>query len=308
MNQYIPPPTPSTIDRSFVSSSNTSPSFLESFGGPAMYSPFAGESPMRSWDSGSEFTCDFENTSFNSIPLIPSKHSVDELQSNDSEMGPSSGPIPRQHRQPKLQCQITLISILHDLQYLKCTIIDLLMAVIDGSRDFKNFCNTLFTPRNHDSLIGLLDTLLQDKKGHPIVSEWMFPHALRIVCNTIHTEMEAAKPELRMTMGKITPKFIEDWDIHKIMGPVAQNITPTLQAILDSAGESKVSCAKPKTAKLKNQYMALLVIMAQLHYLHSRNTTMVQIRLSLQAWACGTSRQMYYTGLVSLSCILVSRL
>ena len=39
------------------------------------------------------------------------------------------------------------MTVLHNLQDLKCTAIDLLMAVIDGSGDFKRFRSALFTPR-----------------------------------------------------------------------------------------------------------------------------------------------------------------
>jgi hypothetical protein len=56
----------------------------------------------------------------------------------------------------------------------------------------------------------------------------MSPHALHLICKKIHKEMEEAKPSLRMNMGDVTPEFIEQWDIEKIMGPVACNTTPTL--------------------------------------------------------------------------------
>ncbi|KAH9047964.1 hypothetical protein EDB83DRAFT_2523030 [Lactarius deliciosus] len=101
--------------------------------------------------------------------------------------------------------------------------------------------------------------------------------------------MEAAKPHLRMYTANISPEFIENWDIHQIMGPVT---TPTLRSVLEAAVESKVSLAKSKSAKLKNRFTALLITMAQIHFLRSRNSAKVQIGLGLQAWACGTSRQM----------------
>jgi hypothetical protein len=297
MNHYIPPTTPSTLDCSLGSSSNTSPYFLENSGGSALDLPFASVSQFRSWDSG--FGCDFGNTSTTSISLIPSKRSSDDIQYN--EMSPSSGPIPCQC-QPKLQHRSTLTTILRDLQDLQCTVIDLLMAVINGTGDFKSFRNALFTPENSNSLVGLLEKLIQDEKGRPIVSEWMFPHAICLVCDKIHKEMDAAKPDLRMYMADASPKFIEQWDIHTIMGPVVRNITPTLSSVLEAAGETKASCSKPKKANSKNRHTASLIIMSQLHYLRSRNSAKVQIGLGLQAWACGTSRQMidvlHQTGLV----------
>ncbi|KAH9058017.1 hypothetical protein EDB83DRAFT_2506745 [Lactarius deliciosus] len=112
---------------------------------------------------------------------------------------------------------------------------------------------------------------------------------LRLVCKEVHIEMEAAKPHLRMYTANISPEFIKNWDIHQIMGPVT---TPTLRSVLEAAVESKVSLAKPKSAKSKNCFTALLITMAQIHFLCSRNSAKVQIGLGLQAWACGTSRQM----------------
>ncbi|KAH9010956.1 hypothetical protein EDB83DRAFT_2234192 [Lactarius deliciosus] len=166
------------------------------------------------------------------------------------------------------------------------------MSVIDGNGEFEGFRNALFSPRNRDSLTGLLDKLALDEKGWPILSNWIFPHALRLVCNKIHVEMEVAKPHLRMNMNNVSPEFIERWDIHQIMGPLSHNITPTLRSVLEAAGESKISMSRPKSAKSKNCFTASLIIMAQLHFLRSRHSAKVPIGLGLQAWACGTSRQM----------------
>ena len=141
--------------------------------------------------------------------------------------------------------------------------------------------------------------LVQDDKGHPIVSQWMLPHALSQVCDEIHKEMEDTKPSLQMKMSKVSLKFLEEWDIEKIMGPVAHNTTPTLSLVLDAAIESKASHSKPKTVKSKNQCTASLIIMTQPHFLCSKFSAKVQIGLGLQAWACDTLRQMIH---MDLSC------
>lgn len=56
-----------------------------------------------------------------------------------------------------------------------------------------------------------------------------------------------------MNATEVSPAFIEQWDIHKIMEPLARDITPTSASITESAGESKASRAKPKFAKSKNR-------------------------------------------------------
>jgi hypothetical protein len=187
---------------------------------------------------------------------------VHAASNNDSEM---SEPVTRQRR-PKTQRTVSLMTVLRDLQELKFTIIDLFSFVIDGKEGSDGFHNALFS-KNRDSLVGLLEKLIQDDKGRAIVSNWMFPHALRLVCERIHVEMEAAKPLLRMNMGDVCPEFIENWDIQRIMGPVSQDTTPTLRTVLETAGESKASKAKPKSGKSKNRFTALLIIMAQIHFL-----------------------------------------
>ena len=233
-NESTPPITPRTLDSSFFGTSNTSTSFLDHSSGLALHLPF---------------TSDPGTTSISPIPLIPLKRLSNDMQ--DIEACASNGLIPHQ-RQPKFQHQCSLVTILRDLQELRLTAVDLLVAVINGNGEFKTFRNTLFSLKNRTSLVGLLNTLVQDKKGHPIVSDWMLLHALGLVCDKIHTEMEAAKPCLWMNTGDVSPEFIEHWDIHKVMGLVANDITPTLTSILDAAGESTVRpCAL--SLSLQNQ-------------------------------------------------------
>jgi hypothetical protein len=277
--------------------SDASPSLRDRSGSSVLYSPFASDS----FETG--FGCDYGTSLIAPASLIPSKRKSDDMSS--LEMGVSSSTIPRQC-QPKSQNQpeSTLLTILRDLRGLKSTVIDLLMAIIDGKGEFKAFHTALFVLRNRDALVGLMDMLVQDKKGRPIVTKWMFPHALNLVCEEIHSEMEAAKPSLRTNTGNVTLEFIEQWDIDKIMGPVAKEITPTLRTIIDTAGESKISCSKPKTAKSKNRHTASLVIMAQLHFLRSRLSAKVPIGLGLQSWACGTSKQMI--NVLHRTCLVVS--
>jgi hypothetical protein len=147
----------------------------------------------------------------------------------------------------------SLLSILRSLQRLKFTVLDLLSCVIDGYGEFEGFRNALFLPKNQGALIRLLDKLYQDDKGRPILSDWMLPHSIALVQEKIHKEMEAAKPLLQMHMGKVTPAFIENWDIHRIMEPVTRDVTPTLTRIIESAGESKALRGKTKATKSKNR-------------------------------------------------------
>jgi hypothetical protein len=214
---YGTPITPSTLDYNVFSLSNRSPSFPDPSNGAALYSPFESDSWDSPWPRD-----DFGTTSDAPGSLIPSKRRSNDISGID--MSPESGSIPRLCR-PKSQHQITLLTILRDLQSLRCTVIDLLLAVIDGSGEFKGFRSALFSSRNNALVVKLLETLIKDEKGRSIVTDWMSPHALHLICEKIHKEMEEAKPSLRMNMGDVTPEFIEQWDIEKIMGPVARDTT-----------------------------------------------------------------------------------
>jgi hypothetical protein len=294
--------TPSSVDSTFPSISNETSSFHMQFDGNSLLqSPFPSINPSESWDSVPSHK--LERLSPLDSPFPPVDFAIHLTP--DIEMILLSKVISHhnQRRQKNLH-KASLLVLLQEMQWLNYTIINIFMFVIDGEDRFCGFCNALFLPKNRTSFISLLDRLFQDNKGWPIVSKWMFPHALHMVCEQIHSKMEAAKPHLCMNMGDVFSEFIEQWDIHHIMGPVASYTTPTLKTVLEATGELKVSLAKPKSAKLKNHFTALLIIMAQIHYLCSRNSARVPIGLGLHAWACGTLRQMIDA--LHWTCLMVS--
>ncbi|KAH9025426.1 hypothetical protein EDB84DRAFT_1439715, partial [Lactarius hengduanensis] len=123
-------------------------------------------------------------------------------------------------RKPKVARMASLLSIVQRLQALKFTVIDLLVCVIDGQGEFEGFRNALFSPRNRNALTRLFNKFYHNDKGRTIFTDWMLPHSVTLVQETIHAEMEAAKPHLRMHTKEVTPNFIEEWDIHRIMEPI----------------------------------------------------------------------------------------
>jgi hypothetical protein len=137
-------------------------------------------------------------------------------------------------RKPKTRRNVSLLTVLHDLPDLKCTVVDLLLLIIKGENEFGGYCNALFSsaPSNRASLTKLFDTLIQDNKGGPIMREWMSLHSVHLVCENIETEMEDAKCHLRMNTADVTPDFIEQWDIYKIM----KMLISDLSALSNSKG------------------------------------------------------------------------
>ncbi|KAF9486497.1 hypothetical protein BDN70DRAFT_794191 [Pholiota conissans] len=122
----------------------------------------------------------------------------------------------------------------------------------------------------------------------------MAPHAIDFVCESVHEEMEAAKPYLSMTTAQTSPEFIESWDINAIMDPIARDITPMWTAVLNAATESKICHAKADadSEPQDSRHTTRNIISSQVHYRRSCISAKVQIGLGLMAWSTGASRNL----------------
>jgi hypothetical protein len=181
----------------------------------------------------------------------PENNSMPPFFGQDSRASPSE--VPSQIRKTKVTKRAHALEILRQLQVAKLNTIDLLTYVIEGQGEFEAFQNAFFSPKNRASLHSLLSLISDHKKGSPIFKDWAEPQAIQIVCDKVHKEMEAAKPGLKMSTKEVTPEFIAGWDINALMGPIAQNITPTLTAVLVAATESKESSVKGKGLRSRNR-------------------------------------------------------
>lgn len=99
----------------------------------------------------------------------------------------------------------------------------------------------------------LLDLIMANEKGSATLKEWMKPHAIKFVCETIDAEMDAVKPDLHLNTTHTTPEFVENWDINKIMDAVSKK-TPTWTAVLTTAMESKACRARAEDGERYSQY------------------------------------------------------
>ena len=181
---------------------------------------------------------------------IPSDIFPLEIGQESSSQVPN---VPWQIRKTRVMKSDQALKILRQLQAAKLTATDLLIYVIEGQDGFEGFQNAFFSPKNRASLLNLLSLISNHEKGNPIFENWVEPRAIQIVCEKVHKEMEAAKPDLRMSTKEVTPEFIAGWDINTLMEPIAQNITPTLTAVLVAATESKESSFKEKGSRSRNR-------------------------------------------------------
>ena len=167
----------------------------------------------------------------------------------------SESPTRFKLRNPKDSKDSHALKALRQLKALKITASDLLTYVVKGEDGFKDYQSAFFSPSNRGSLLDLLNEISTHVKGSPIFEARVGPRTLKIVCEKIHKEMEAAKPDLRMSTNEVTPKFIENWDINVLMDPIEEKIMPTFTAVVIAATESKVSALnlKPKGSRSRNQ-------------------------------------------------------
>ena len=174
----------------------------------------------------------------------------------------------------------------------------LIWLISGNSNDLATFRSSFYSVTNKTHLEELFNTIWVDEKGRETFKAWMKPHALDLVCDDIHQEMECAKPSLFMNVEEVTPDFISTWDIHAIMGPISK-ITPSWSAVLKAATEKK----DQKDEKSRNRPTTRELIDSQVHFLRSYRSCKVQLGLGLMAWSMGASRQLlnvlYQAGLCS---------
>jgi hypothetical protein len=181
------------------------------------------------------------------VALKPSMSSQDPLQ--DKENSPPSSAmltpvLPRPRR--KYHSRMDVVGqILDILRSSRMSLPDFLVLVLDNAPS--TFSTAFFAEGNSDRFHDILNILWRNPKGNRYMRDWMQSHAVDIVCDIIHQEMDCAKPQLRMTTAETTPEFISGWDINGLMEPIASTCTPIWSRILEAATESKGSTTKPNS-------------------------------------------------------------
>lgn len=164
-----------------------------------------------------------------------------EIGATADDTLPEASPRKRRKAISKADTIVTVHAILRDASLTPTQfLINILKAAEEGTANAR-IGEAFFRQTNAANIAHLLDLIMANVKGASILKEWMRPHAIDLVCATIHDEMESAKPYLRMTTAETTPEFVESWDINKIMDPISKDITPTWSAVLVAATDPKSS-------------------------------------------------------------------
>ncbi|KAG1718275.1 hypothetical protein EDB19DRAFT_1799449 [Suillus lakei] len=88
--------------------------------------------------------------------------------------------------------------------------------------------------------------MFADSRGRSRLLSWFHPHAVTYVCETVSTEMDAVKENLRGTLDPITPEFLSTWDLNSMMRDTVVPKVPILQSILRHAAQTDRAMAKNK--------------------------------------------------------------
>ena len=74
-----------------------------------------------------------------------------------------------------------------------------------------------------------------------VFRKWITPCAVELVSRKVFDKIVAAKPFLRMETKDVNTKYVEEWSIEEIMGPVSRNVTPTWTRVLIAVTSPKFS-------------------------------------------------------------------
>lgn len=81
------------------------------------------------------------------------------------------------------------------LYHAKINATELLNLAANGSHpEFTLYHSAFYVTTNENHICQLLDSIQANPKGSILIRNWMRSHAVELVCDTIHTDMEATTP------------------------------------------------------------------------------------------------------------------
>lgn len=135
----------------------------------------------------------------------------------------------------------------------RISILDLLVKIMDPSQMlYSTYRDRMYVPSATEKQLGngrlekVLDFLWDDPRSHARVLEWMQPHALSYVCDTVYGEMDQVKQCLHVTLNTITPELLLACDVEKTLSSVVREHAPVLCEIVASAAQTERAKAKNK--------------------------------------------------------------
>ena len=158
----------------------------------------------------------------------------------------SDAAVIRQH-DPCVSKKNKLLLILADLWKNKLSPLDLIVEVVDESCPKHNhYHQKMYDDNNKHKLENILDMIMDDARGRIMLLEWMRPHTLQQVHDTVYDKMDALTSELHTTTNTITPEYLMPWSLKANVGDIVDANTPCLLGLINIASQTQNSLEKNK--------------------------------------------------------------
>lgn len=179
-----------------------------------------------------------------------------DFESAAADTSESSTFIQLKEPETPVSHQDKIKSILKLLRKGRISPIDILLEILDPKREDHSAFRQELYKSSGKALPKLLDMVMDDEKGKLKMREWMRPHALELICDTVYEEMDNVTKELYCpSLASLTPETIESWTLENSVVP-AVNKAPVFSAILAHAAQTKKAKRRnkrknPKTVSLE---------------------------------------------------------
>ena len=131
---------------------------------------------------------------------------------SDAHAGSSSESHIVVRRGPRTSRTGKISEVLTSLRKSKLSPLDLIIEIVNTSNTaYDNYRQKMYEESGRRKLISILDMIMDDGRGKSVLLDWMRPHVLQQVHETVHDEMNALTLELCTTMNTITPEYLMVW-------------------------------------------------------------------------------------------------
>ncbi|KAJ7667335.1 hypothetical protein B0H17DRAFT_1142824 [Mycena rosella] len=245
-------------------------------------------------DTMSSFSLEHQMASFKLVdraPELPCANKTSPLPSpaaHPSKLPKTTAPtfrIPAGSKTSKIDAVLQL------LRDARLSPFDIIMHILDPSSGskYRDYRSALYKDDVY-RIQALLDTLLLDERSARIFTEWVKPHAVDVVCDSMAEEMTVLTRALGTapSVKALTPAYLRGWSLEKCVAGPAKSIAPTVVRALHTCLNTKEGLAKNK--KKKND-TALYTIIAQLASRRSQASSDFSGPMSLFWWQSGCTRE-----------------
>jgi hypothetical protein len=140
-----------------------------------------------------------------------------------------------------------IFCIFANLQKNKLSPLNLIVEVVNEScPEHNHYHQKMYNNNNKHKLENTLDMIMDDVRGRIVLLEWMRPHTLQQVHDTIYNKMDALTLESHTMTNTITPKYLMSWSLKANVEDIVDPNTPCLLGLINIASQTQNSLEKSK--------------------------------------------------------------